>query len=150
MKLLPTCGDILRACLHLRVVGATVKNPKLKNFGSVVDTLAESLIKCWEKASIPQLKSKVTKFVRKLKKLNEAYVKVRKAVQSGNNAPLVNLFKKEVTSLFEICACSCPITEKLFRGKMHCTCPEEMLVLGAEVKFLVDQRSPRLLKIPRR
>ena len=45
-----------------------------------------------------------------------------------------------MTSLFDICACSCAITEKLFKGKMHCTCPEEMRVLGAEVKFLVDQR----------
>ena len=143
-KSLPTNGDILRATYHFREQGVTAKNPKLRNFPEVEQQLVDSIIALWMKASIPQIKSRQTITLR-VKKLNENYIKVRKAIQSKNNPKLIEKFKGCIDKLFDICSCQCTIDvpPKEYRGKLLCSCPEDMRILFKEVSFLNDQRGLR-------
>lgn len=131
-KVLPTYSDIVKCYF----VFSKFKNP--------CTVLGNLIINIWKKLQIPTI-HKIT-VIQLIKKYIQKYKSVIKSYNSTHRSKefeeKIENFRKSGENLFDLTACKCSdIT--------MCKCSKENRVPDDVIEFLIDQRGPRILKIPR-
>ena len=151
---LPTIEDVLRLILKHKVEDETASAVKFANINVAVNKAVAYVTAFWEKAigdrtKCPLLSDKVI-FTR-IKRFYESGLEITRKVFKEET---VQKFKEKIKPLFDICACSCPpISCKDARCNLkkcegfHLDCKCDIRVPQREVRFLLDQRQDRKMRI---
>ncbi|QQP38148.1 Uncharacterized protein FKW44_018646 [Caligus rogercresseyi] len=145
---LPSKGDMLRCCWQYKC-----DYGKFTDVAFIIKLASKDCTEIWRKAigdrkNAPLLNQNAVE--EKLKKLYKRGIDINKNASSGKKI----LFLKELNELFDICNCQCPPTScHISRCKSkecdgyHLNCQCEVKVPKREVRFLLDQRSDKVMVI---
>src|SRR5215475_750342 len=136
-KVLPTSLDVARHFLFLK------SRPNCSN-NDIYKIVAEEIIKLWNMASIPTIQYQSV-----LKRVAQLIDYAAKLCRSKSSSNLHKKYVNSLTHLFDIAACSCPITNESenMEAGIVCTCSREKKIPKQELEFLHDQRSTRKMFI---
>ena len=136
-NVLPTNSNVARYFLHLKSRPNESNNDKYK-------LVAEGVMELWNAASIPTIQYQSI-FKRVAKLLDDGSSLCR----SKSSCKLRDKYVKSLPDLFDIAACSCPITHDLRSAEFNvvCTCSKDKKVPKQELPFLLDQRTCRKMFI---
>ena len=153
---LPTIGDVLRLILKYKVEDEDAVIPKFGDKHEAIKKAVDDVTSLWEKAigdrtKVPLLPEKT--IVSRIKRIYDKGLDINKHVAKVKGDGL-KIFKANMEVLFDICSCSCPpilcdaAKCKLRRcDGFHLDCRCDIKVPKVEIRFLLDQRQDRKMKI---
>ena len=141
---LPTYNNVIKDYLHTRDLLTAQRNNKWQSVAEISELVSTKVEKIWQKASLPILSH--TRIVQMIKSYHSKYASLIKNYKRKMNDPRykgnIQDFVNSSHALFDVCTCKCQDISK-------CTCEKNRKVPKNEEKFLLDQRSERLLVIGR-